>query len=130
MVTLKSPREIEVMRRSGKITSRVLTDLMKAARPGMTTGELDALAEARIREAGGMPTFKGYNGFPARSARRSTMRSCTGFRVRASCATATCSRSISARRSSGYVSDSAVTIPVGNDLREARAACSKSRRSA
>ena len=51
------------MRRSGKITSAVLTELMKAARAGMTTGELDAMAERGIRERGGVPTFKGYHGF-------------------------------------------------------------------
>ncbi len=59
MVTLKSPREIETMRRSGKITSAVLTGLMKAARPGMTTGELDAMAERGIRAAGGIPDVQG-----------------------------------------------------------------------
>ncbi|MEO6836110.1 MAG: type I methionyl aminopeptidase [Candidatus Tumulicola sp.] len=63
MVALKSAREIEVMRRSGKITSKVLTDLLKAVRPGMTTGDLDAMAEKGIRDLGGVPTFKGYHGF-------------------------------------------------------------------
>jgi len=65
VVTLKSPREIETIRRSGKITAKVLADLMQAARPGITTGELDAMAERGIRERGGVPTFKGYRGFPA-----------------------------------------------------------------
>ncbi|MGA8532936.1 MAG: type I methionyl aminopeptidase [Candidatus Tumulicola sp.] len=63
MVALKSAREIEVMRRSGAITSKVLADLMKAARPGMSTGDLDELAEKGIRERGGVPTFQGYHGF-------------------------------------------------------------------
>jgi methionyl aminopeptidase len=63
MVALKSAREIEVMRRSGKITSKVLTDLMRSTRPGMSTADLDALAEKGIRELGGVPTFKGYHGF-------------------------------------------------------------------
>ncbi|HET9030513.1 MAG TPA: type I methionyl aminopeptidase [Candidatus Aquilonibacter sp.] len=65
MVTLKSAREIETMRRSGKITAKVLAGLMQAARPGMTTGELDAMAEKGIRELGGIPTFKGYHGYTA-----------------------------------------------------------------
>jgi methionyl aminopeptidase len=65
MITLKSAREIETMRRSGKITAKVLTDLMKAARPGLSTRELDEMAERGIRELGGIPTFKGYHGFPA-----------------------------------------------------------------
>ena len=65
MITIKSPREIETMRRSGTVTSRVLGNLMRAVRPGMTTRQLDELAEEQIRELGGIPTFKGYNGFPA-----------------------------------------------------------------
>lgn len=65
MITMKSPREIEIMRRSGKITSSVLTSLLKAAKPGMSLRELDRLAEKGIRERGAIPTFKGYQGFPA-----------------------------------------------------------------
>ncbi|MDQ2680849.1 MAG: type I methionyl aminopeptidase [Candidatus Eremiobacteraeota bacterium] len=64
MITLRSAREIETIRRGGKITAKVLGDLMRAARPGMTTGQLDKLAEDGIRERGGVPTFIGYNGFP------------------------------------------------------------------
>jgi len=65
VITMKSAREIEIMRRSGKITSSVLSMLLRTARPGMTLGELDRLAEKGIRERGGVPTFKGYHGFPA-----------------------------------------------------------------
>lgn len=65
MITIKSPREIEIMRRSGKITSSTLGMLLRTARAGMTLRELDRLAEKSIREQGGVPTFKGYNGFPA-----------------------------------------------------------------
>ncbi|MEO6912808.1 MAG: type I methionyl aminopeptidase [Candidatus Baltobacteraceae bacterium] len=64
MITLRSAREIDTIRRGGKITAKVLGDLMRAARPGMTTGQLDELAEQGIREHGGVPTFIGYNGFP------------------------------------------------------------------
>jgi methionyl aminopeptidase len=63
MVALKSPREIETMRRSGRITADVLTELLQSVRAGMTTAELDALAERGIRSRGGVPTFKGYHGF-------------------------------------------------------------------
>ncbi len=65
MITMKSPREIEIMRRSGKITSSVLSMLMRTAKAGMTLAELDRLAEKGIRDGGGIPTFKGYHGFPA-----------------------------------------------------------------
>ncbi|MDQ6826226.1 MAG: type I methionyl aminopeptidase [Candidatus Eremiobacteraeota bacterium] len=64
MITIKSAREIETMRRSGKITSKALGMLIREARPGLTTRDLDRLAEKAIRELGGVPTFKGYNGYP------------------------------------------------------------------
>jgi methionyl aminopeptidase len=65
MITMKSAREIEIMRRSGKITSSVLSMLLRTAKAGMTLGELDRLAEKGIRDRGGVPTFKGYHGYPA-----------------------------------------------------------------
>ena len=65
MVTLKSAREIETMRRSGKITAKVLADIMRAVRPGVTTRDLDRIAEDGIRGLGGVPTFMGYHGYPA-----------------------------------------------------------------
>ncbi len=65
MINIKSAREIEIMRRGGKITSTTLTMLLKTAKAGMTLRELDRLAERSIREMGGVPTFKGYNGYPA-----------------------------------------------------------------
>lgn len=65
MITIKSAREIEVMRRSGKITSSVLATLMRSAKAGMTLREIDRLADKGIRDQGGVPTFKGYHGYPA-----------------------------------------------------------------
>jgi methionyl aminopeptidase len=65
VITMKSSREIEIMRRGGKITASVLSMLLREARAGMTTTDLDRLAEKGIREQGGTPTFLGYNGFPA-----------------------------------------------------------------
>ena len=63
MITIKSPREIELMRRSGKITARTLTTLMRAAKAGMTTDDIDRMAEESIRSMGGVPTFIGYHGY-------------------------------------------------------------------
>jgi len=65
MITMKSAREIETMRRSGKITSAVLATLLRTARAGMTLREIDRLAEKGIRDRGGIPTFKGYHGYPS-----------------------------------------------------------------
>lgn len=66
MVTLKSEREIERMRASGKVVAEVLQALGAEIRPGVATAELDRLAESIIRAHGGArPAFKGYGGFPA-----------------------------------------------------------------
>ncbi len=62
---LKSPREIEIMARGGKILRTTLEHMRAAVRPGITTFEIDALAEAFIRShAGAEPAFKGLYGFP------------------------------------------------------------------
>jgi methionyl aminopeptidase len=113
MVTLKSPREIDLMRRSGKITSRVLTELMKAARPGLATSELDRLAEHGIRQGGGIPTFKGYNGFPGSicaSVNAEVVHGIPGSRVLREGDLLSIDIGTTL---DGYVSDSAVTVPVG-----------------
>jgi methionyl aminopeptidase len=65
MVIRKSRSEIEKMRRAGLIVAETLSDLRRLVEPGITTRDLDAYAERRIRAAGAYPTFKGYRGFPA-----------------------------------------------------------------
>jgi methionyl aminopeptidase len=65
MITRKSKAEIETMREAGKIVAAVHNACKEAAAPGVSTGELDAIAEDVIRSAGAVPTFLGYNGFPA-----------------------------------------------------------------
>lgn len=65
MIILKTAEEIAVLREAGRIVARCLEILAEAIRPGITTGELDAIAEAFIRKSGGIPTFKGYFGYPA-----------------------------------------------------------------
>jgi methionyl aminopeptidase len=64
-IEIKSPREIEIMRQSARIVATVLKEISEIVQPGMTTGDLDAHAEKRIREMGATPSFKGYHGFPA-----------------------------------------------------------------
>jgi methionyl aminopeptidase len=63
-IEIKSPREVEIMRQSAKIVATVLKEISELVRPGMTTADLDAYAEKRIREMGAVPSFKGYHGFP------------------------------------------------------------------
>jgi methionyl aminopeptidase len=65
LIYRKSPDEIKIMREAGMIVSDTLERLRAAVRPGVTTAELDAIAEEAITEAGARPSFKGYRGFPA-----------------------------------------------------------------
>lgn len=64
-VTIKSPRELELMREAGKILAKVHTGLEKELRPGMTTLEVDRIGEEMIRSFGCIPSFKNYHGYPA-----------------------------------------------------------------
>ena len=63
-IEIKNAQEIEYMRESGRIVATVLREISEIATAGMTTAELDAYAEKRIREMGATPSFKGYHGFP------------------------------------------------------------------
>lgn len=63
-VILKSPDEIDAMREAGRLSAKVLRILGEHAKPGVSTLELDELAEETIRSEGGIPAFKGYGGFP------------------------------------------------------------------
>jgi methionyl aminopeptidase len=65
MVIRKSRNELEKMRSAGLIVAETLRDLRRMVEPGITTRDLDAYAEKKIRSAGADPTFKGYKGFPA-----------------------------------------------------------------
>ncbi|MBO8157489.1 MAG: type I methionyl aminopeptidase [Bacillaceae bacterium] len=63
MIICKTPREIEIMREAGKIVALTHKELQKHIQPGVTTKELDRIAEKFIRSMGAIPSFKGYNGF-------------------------------------------------------------------
>ena len=65
MITLKSERELALMRKAGRIVAEVLAEIRKAVVPGVTTGDLEAIAEEIIvGKYGAIPSFKGYRGFP------------------------------------------------------------------
>lgn len=64
MVTIKTEKQIDLMRNAGRLLHDVLGELKAAVRPGVTTLELDRLAEKLIRAGGGRPSSKGYDGFP------------------------------------------------------------------
>jgi len=126
MILLKTPEQIEDIREGGAILSRILGELVAMAHPGVTTGELDAHAEARMRKEGGEPSFKGY-----RSDRRTPpfpSSVCISLNDEVVHAPATPSRVVSdgdllkldiGLRYKGLCTDMAVTVPVG-DVDDAR----------
>lgn len=65
MIYKKSPEELEIMREGGRILTDTLDALEQALRPGITTQELDRIADEKITQAGARASFKGYRGFPA-----------------------------------------------------------------
>lgn len=64
-IELKTLGEIDAMRTAGALVARALAAVTAQVRPGVSTGELDALAEQVIRDGGGVPSFLGYHGYPA-----------------------------------------------------------------
>ena len=65
MIIIKSDSEIELMRESGKVTGYILKELENVIKPGLSTADINHFVEKTIRDAGMIPTFLGYGGFPA-----------------------------------------------------------------
>lgn len=65
MIVCKSPAEIERMRAANQLVARILDELSAMVAPGVSTADLDAAAESKVRAAGAEPAFKGYRGYPA-----------------------------------------------------------------
>src|SRR5438105_14895675 len=108
------------MREAGRLVGEVLTELAGQVAPGVSTGDLDALAERRIREAGAMPAFKGYHGYPAAicaSINDEVIHGIpSGRRLLKDGDIISIDVGVSL---DGYFGDSAVTLPVGQESDEA-----------
>jgi methionyl aminopeptidase len=63
-IEIKSAGELEAMRAAGLVVARTLARLTESAHAGVSTSKLDEIAESSIAEAGAVPSFKGYHGFP------------------------------------------------------------------
>lgn len=114
MIELKTAGQIERMRKAGRIVAETLELMRGAVRPGVTTGELDRLAEDYIRKCGAVPAFKGYNGFPATlctSVNEQVVHGIPGLRKlqTGDIISIDCGAVID-----GYFGDAAVTLPVGD----------------
>src|SRR5215472_5202303 len=64
-IEVKTPEQIACMRKAGLVVAHTLSVLTEAMRPGISTGDLDEIAEREIRSAGAVPSFLGYYGYPA-----------------------------------------------------------------
>ena len=114
MIVCRSAAELERMREAGRLVGEVLTELSAKVAPGVSTAELDELAEKRIKQAGAAPAFKGYHGYPATicaSINDEVIHGIpSGRRVLAEGDVISIDVGASL---DGYFGDSAVTLPVG-----------------
>ena len=114
MIVCRSLAELEKMRAAGKLVGQVLTALTATVAPGVTTAELDAVAETLIADAGATPAFKGYHGYPATICASVNEEVIHGIPSGRRVLQAGDVISIDVGASlNGYFGDSAVTLPVG-----------------
>jgi methionyl aminopeptidase len=113
MIILKSKSEVEKMAIACRIVAEVLDVLVRAARPGLTTLELDALAERGIRTRGGVPAFKGYRGFPNTLCVSINEQVVHGIPSKRRLRTGDIIGLDLGAKWEGYYGDAAITIPVG-----------------
>src|SRR5215204_5296800 len=113
MIIGKSKKELEKMRAAGRLVGQVLGHLRTMVKPGITTLEIDSAAEKMIRDAGALPTFKGYNGFPFSICASVNEQIVHGFPSKyvlqeGDIFSIDCGATLE-----GFVGDSATTVPVG-----------------
>ena len=119
-VEIKTPEQIALMRKAGIVVGETLDLLRRTVAPGMTTGELDAVAEDHIRSRGATPSFLGYHGFPGTlcvSVNNEVVHGIPGDRVVADgdVVSIDCGAIVE-----GWHGDAAITIAVGDVPAEAR----------
>jgi methionyl aminopeptidase len=114
MIIKKTPDEIEQMAASGAILARCLQMLRAKARPGVTTGELDEAAERFIRSQGAEPAFKGYRGFPGSICSSPNSMIVPGIPGSSKLQRGDILSIDVGVVLNGWVSDAAVTVPIGH----------------
>jgi len=113
LIVRKSKTELEAMREGGQITAACLKLLSENVRPGVTTGDLDRLAEEFICDRGGKPEFKGYQGFPASICASPNAMIVHGIPSSYRLEEGDIISLDVGVRYEGFVTDSATTVPVG-----------------
>jgi methionyl aminopeptidase len=120
MIIRKSAAEIEIMDRAGTVVAETLALVEEHIQPGITTGELDAIAEEFIRSHGGIPTFKGYRGYPAATCMSPDSMVVHGIPGRVKLEDGDILSVDVGVTLDGFVADSAWTYPVGSISAEAQ----------
>ena len=120
MIVCRSAAELERMRAAGRLVGEVLTALTSRVAPGVTTAELDEIAEKMITDAGAVPAFKGYHGYPATICASINEEVIHGIPSGQRILREGDVLSIDVGASlEGYFGDSAITLPVGQVSEEA-----------
>jgi len=114
MIIGKSKKELEKMRAAGRLVGQVREELRRMVRPGVTTLELDRAAEKMIRDAGALPTFKGYHGFPYSICASVNEQVVHGFPSNYALREGDIFSVDCGVTLEGFVGDTATTVPVGN----------------
>jgi methionyl aminopeptidase len=112
-IVLRSQAEIDKLRRANQLVGRVLAELRAMVAPGVTTQEIDEVAEARVREAGAKPAFKGYHGYPATVCASFNEQVVHGIPSTRPLVTGDIVSIDMGAVLDGYYGDCAVTVPVG-----------------
>lgn len=118
-IALKSAREVELMRVAGQIVANTLQELRAAAEPGMTTKDLDRLAERSIRDQGGEPAFPHINDFPGSACISVNNEVLHGIPGRRRLREGDLVKIDAGAIYQGYHGDAAVTVPIGSVSDEA-----------
>jgi methionyl aminopeptidase len=113
MIIGKSKKELDKMRAAGRLAGLVLQKLRDLVQPGVTTIEIDAQAEKMIRDAGALPTFKGYNGFPYSICASVNEQIVHGFPSKYELKEGDILSIDCGATLEGFVGDTATTVPVG-----------------
>ena len=113
MIIGKSRKELEKMRGAGQLVGRVLRELRRMAVPGVTTLEIDEAAERMIRDAGALPTFKGYHGYPYSICASVNEQVVHGFPSSYELKEGDIFSIDVGATLEGFVGDTAITVPVG-----------------
>jgi methionyl aminopeptidase len=113
VIVCKSPAEIEKMRAANQLVARVLEELAAMVGPGVSTADLDAAAESKVRAAGAEPAFKGYRGYPSTLCASVNEQVVHGIPNRKPMKSGDIISLDMGVKLNGYYGDSAVTVPVG-----------------